>query len=107
MRRRSGKSYGISTGEPRPVGIDDYTGFKVHLDTLQKDWQGLRTQDPDIRNPQDFVRGVKDNSSLPFARPEAPDTFVALPLLWQDGRIMTTQTGDVILGEGLNPADTL
>lgn len=30
------------------------------------------------RNPQDFVRGVKDDQSVPWSRPEAADQFVAL-----------------------------
>lgn len=109
MRRRGGRSYGISTGEPRPEAIDDYTGFKVHLDTLKKDWQGLLTQHPDIRSPQDFVRGIKDDQSLPYSRPESPDTFVAGPLVWQDGTtFITPQNGiGVLLTQGVDPSDTL
>lgn len=107
MRRRGKDRYGTPTGEPVSQGIDDYTGFKVPLASLKKDWAGLYAVDPDRRNPQDFVRGVKDLSNLPFARPESEDTYVALPLLWQDGRVMTTQSGNVILGQGLDPAGTL
>lgn len=104
---RRGKINGTSTGQPEPQGIDDWTGFKVPLKDLKLEWDGLRTVDPDIRNPQDFVRGVRDRVALPFARPEAPDQFVALPLLWENGSFMTTEGGNIILGEGLDPADTL
>lgn len=109
MRRRGGKSYGIPTGEPRPEAIDDYSGFKVHLDTLKKDWQGLLTQQPDIRNPQDFVRGIKDDQSLPYSRPEPPDQFIAGPLIWEDGTtFITPENGvGVLLAQGIDPIDTL
>lgn len=33
----------------------------------------------EVRNPQDFVRGVKDDPSVPWVRAEAPDDFVPLP----------------------------
>ncbi len=110
MRRGGrGRRYGIPTGESRPESIDDYTGFKVHLDTLKKDWQGLLTQNPDRRNPPDFVRGVKDDQSLPYSRPESADVFVALPLLWQDGvTFITTQSGgNDIYQEGIIAEATL
>ena len=95
-----GKRDGTPTGEPVPQGLDDYSGFKVPLGKLEKDWQGLYSVSPDRRNPQDFVRGVKDDQSLPFARPEPPDEYVALPILWEDGvTIMTAQNGS-----GLAPA---
>ena len=103
MRRGRGKKFGIPTGEPRPEAIDDYSGFKVHLDTLKKDWQGLLTQRPDIRNPQDYLRGIKDDQSLPYARPETQDQFIAGPIIWEDDQIMTLQTGGVILTEGVVP----
>jgi hypothetical protein len=51
----------------------------VPLRNLVKQWDGemVDRRFVDKRNPQDFVRGVKDNSALPYARPEAPDTFIA------------------------------
>jgi len=30
------------------------------------------------RNPQDFLRGVRDDQSVPWSRPEASDTFVSV-----------------------------
>lgn len=107
MRRRGKDRYGTPTGEPVPQGIDDYTGFKVPLADLKKDWAGLYAVDPDRRNPQDFVRGVKDLSNLPFARPESEEISVALPIFWQSGAIMTSQRGRVLLTEGIDPLDTL
>jgi hypothetical protein len=100
MRRRGGKSFGTPTGEPQPQAIDDFTGFKVPLKSLRKNWDGLLTQRPDIRNSQDFVRGIKDDMSLPYSRPEPPDTFLALPITWENGAYMTTEQGDNIFQEG-------
>ncbi len=100
---------GTPTGEPRPQSIDDYSGFKVPLEKLRKDWQGLLTVSPDVRNSQDFVRGVKDDQSLPYSRPESADQFVALALEWEDGTtFITAQSGGgVLLTEGIDPAETL
>lgn len=113
MRRggiRGGKDrFGSPTANPpKPQGIDDYTGFKVPLDSLKKDWSGLMTVDPDKRNPQDFVRGVRDNAALPFARPEPEGLSVALPLLWENGSLMYLEgTGQLIYSEGIDPGSTL
>jgi hypothetical protein len=75
-------------GKPEPQGVDDYTGFEVPLRLLQKDWTGLLTVNPDIRNPQDFVTGVTDNQALQEPRPEVPDVFLA--------ESIETETGDDI-----------
>lgn len=97
------KAGGTPTGEPTPQAIDDYSGFKVPLSELKKDWQGLLTVAPDIRNPQDFVRGIKDVQALPYSRPEPPNTFLAAPITWESGAFMTTELGGVIYDEGTQP----
>lgn len=111
MRRgRRGKVNGTPTVNPPQVqAIDDYTGFKVPLGDLKKDWQGLLTTRPDRRNEQDYLRGIKDDSSLPYARPETPSQYVAAPLLWQDGSFMYEEgnSGQLIYSEGVDPASTL
>lgn len=87
---------------PEPQGIDDYTGFKVPLKALKKDWSGLMAVDPDRRNPQDFVRGVRDNAALPVSRPEPEGLSVALPLLWEDGSFIMAENGtDLLYSEGV------
>ena len=47
-------------------------GRKAKANTLERNWQGLyrhpRCNEP--RQTQDFVRGVKDDPSVPFAQPE-------------------------------------
>ena len=50
----------------------------------QKSGRGRRTWDnrfvcdfhKEVRNPQDFVRGVKDDQSVPWSRPTPPDQYV-------------------------------
>lgn len=109
MRPRRGKRYGIPTCEPVPQAIDPASGFKVPLSNLVRQWdnQLIDYRYVDKRNPQDFVRGVRDDQSLPYARPEAPNVFVALPLLWQDGSLMFAENGSILLTEGIDPLDTL
>ena len=51
----------------------------------EKSSNGVKTWDnhyvcrrhKEARNPQDFLKGVKDNQMVPWTRPEAPDTFLA------------------------------
>jgi hypothetical protein len=109
VRPRRGKRYGIPTGEPVPQAVDPASGFKVPLSNLVRQWdnQLVDRRFVDKRNPQDFVRGIKEDVSLPYARPEAPDIFIALPLLWQDGALMFAEDGRILLTEGINPLETL
>lgn len=61
-----------------PNFICDLSGFKLKLSDGVKQWDGafVGRKFVDRRNPQDFVRGVKDNGALPVSRPEAPDVFI-------------------------------
>jgi len=72
------------------MGVSDYFAegqWNFYCDLCgkkQKSGQGVKTWDnrwvcrhhKEIRNPQDFVRGVKDNQSVPWSRPQPPDQFV-------------------------------
>lgn len=113
MYRRQGREgrdrLGTPTCRPEPQAIDPASGFKVPLKDLVRQWdnQMIHKDFVDIRNPQDFVRGVKDTQTLPFARPESPNQFIALNIAWENGAIMTSQSGDVLLTEGINPSNTL
>lgn len=107
---RSGKDrYGTPTGAPEPQAIDPASGFKVPLGNLVRQWdnQLIDYRFVDKRNPQDFVRGVKDVQTLPYARPESPNDFIAGPIIWQSGAFMTEQDGAVLLTEGIDPSETL
>lgn len=104
---RYAKRYGTPTQLAQPQAIDDWSGFKVNLGDLRRQWDGHLTVDPDIRNPQDYLRGIKDNMTLPYARPETPNTYVAINIIWQDGAYMTSQSGQSLLTQGVDPSDTL
>lgn len=93
-------------GRPVPQAIDPVSGFKVPLSELVRQWDGemVSKRFADRRNPQDFVRGVPDKMKLPFARPEAPDQFIALPILSELGFPLLTEDGRVILTEGVVPS---
>lgn len=57
----------------------DLCGAKSKSGTAMKTWDGFYVcrQHKEARNPQDFLRGVKDNQSVPWSRPEkVPETFV-------------------------------
>lgn len=58
--------------------VCDLSGFECKASETVRRWDGLRVlrRFSEERQPQDFVRGVKDNQSVPWARPEAPDTFL-------------------------------
>ena len=49
----------------------DICGFKFKASQLRKTWDELYVcqADYEVRHPQDFVRGVKDDPSVPWERP--------------------------------------
>ena len=63
---------------PRGVAICAFSGFKVPVADLVRNWDGQMVDKRfvDKRNPQDFVRGVKDDQRLPVSRPEPEDVFL-------------------------------
>ncbi len=110
MRRRSFYNRGTPMdGHAEPQAIDPASGFKVPLSRLVRQWDGEMVFDRfvDRRNPQDFLRGRADKMNLPFARPEAPDVFYALNIVWEDQRPMTSEVGNALVTEGVfvNPGD--
>ena len=55
--------------------VDDRSGFKVRSYKTQKEWNGFIVDRRiwEARQPQDFVKGVKDDQTVPEARPRQPD----------------------------------
>jgi hypothetical protein len=49
----------------------DLCGKKAKSGTARKTWEGhyVCASHKEVRNPQDFVRGVKDDQSTPWSRP--------------------------------------
>ena len=57
--------------------ISDYSGRKIRFSEARKTWDGfwVHWTEWEPRQPQDFVRGVKDNPSVPVVR-NPPDIFL-------------------------------
>jgi hypothetical protein len=58
--------------------ISDRTGFAVRAEETRQEWNQLivETKVWEARQPQDLVRGVPDDQSVPDARPLAPAVYV-------------------------------
>jgi len=52
--------------------ICDVCGFKFKAVDLRMRWDGafVCSKDWETRQPQDFVRGLRDNQRVPIARPD-------------------------------------
>jgi hypothetical protein len=76
--------------------ICDKCGKKFKFSMLKKEWDGLYVceKDWEERQPQDYVKGVRDNMSVPVSRPEAPDLFTIVQSTIQlvDGYAVDTYT---------------
>lgn len=61
--------------------ISDRTGFATRAEYTQMEWTGLivERQVWEIRQPQDFVRGVNDDQTVPYARPRISNSPVGIP----------------------------
>lgn len=84
--------------------IDDLTGVAQRVENTRKTWDGNIVADDvyESRQPQDFVRGVRDDPSVKWDRPRPSTfTFVALDdaLYSEDGEILI----DEEFGETLMP----
>lgn len=58
--------------------VCDFSGFKIKRSEARKTWDGylVKKEFWEPRQPQDFVRGKKDNQSVAIARPEQEDQFL-------------------------------
>lgn len=59
--------------------VCDRTGFRIPNTWIRREWTGALVWDRvyEQRQPQDFVTGVKDDTSVPFARPVTDPVFLA------------------------------
>lgn len=78
--------------------VCDRCGFEYKARQLRQEWTGLRVCcGPgtngcfETRHPQEFLKGVKDDQTPPWTRPEPPDTFLT-HRQWND----ETKTWDVV-----------
>lgn len=65
-------------------------GYKRKASEMKLRWDGVRVcrEDWEIRQPQDFVRGVPDEQPTAWTQPESPDTF--------NGSIVAPKTNIVV-----------
>lgn len=66
-------------------------GFKYKNTEMKLRWDNVWCcpEDWEIRQPQDFVRGIKDQMAIPYAVPEPPDVFHGPQY---------TPTGEIVVG---------
>lgn len=57
--------------------VDDRSGFPQRAENVRQEWTGLQVDKAlwEIRQPQDFVKGVKDYQGVPVPRPLPPNVF--------------------------------
>lgn len=75
---------------------DDRSGFVQRAENTREEWTGqiVARNLWEIRQPQDFVRGVRDDQTVPDARPDPPPLFVG-PIFTQLAR--AAAVGDTFL----------
>lgn len=56
----------------------DRTGFRLPNHMLRFEWNNLLVWDRvwEIRQPQDLLRGISDNMSVPYGRPKLQPSFL-------------------------------
>ena len=73
-------------------------GSKFLNDEVEKEWTGLlvcKKRCLDMRHPQDFVRSVPDDQSVPYTSPEPADVFVDVTYIAD-----TVGTQDLVVPSG-------
>lgn len=60
--------------------ICDRTGFAVRAEHTQKQWNNIIVRDRSFENrqPQDFVRGRRDDQTVPQPRPRSANVFLGV-----------------------------
>ena len=84
----------------------DFSGFRVWASETVLTWNKMRVHrrfvgEEQRRHPQELVKGVKDNQSVPNPRPEPADTYLGeavtdvngVPIILTDGTVWTTIGG--------------
>lgn len=69
----------------RYKAICDVCGWEYFASQLKKRWDGLMVcnQDWEVRHPMDFLKGRKEDLSLPWTRPEPTDEFVEVTYIFE------------------------
>lgn len=88
---------------------DDRTGFPQYASRTRQQWNRLIVDESvwEPRQPQDLVRGVRDNQTVGDARPLAPNTFIGNPVYVQMSQAAGVGATDIYVQyiAGLTPGD--
>ncbi len=81
----------------------DVCSKQIYASESKQRWDGfvVCSDDWEPRHPQDFLRTRQDKISVPFSRPEPPDTFVSvgyITIYVEDGYV-ETQNGELYVEE--------
>lgn len=66
--------------------VCDRSGEEHYASDGRMEWNGLFVYKDyyEERQPQDFVRGVKDKQSVPITRSKTEPVFITDPITWDD-----------------------
>ena len=89
---------------------DDRSGFPQRAEQTKREWTNAIVDEKlwEARHPQDYVKGVKDNQTVPLPRPLAPNSFYG-PLYFQVAQDAPPQSWRVILNgtAGISVGDAI
>lgn len=65
---------------PHVRGICQRCGFEYPLHKLRREWTGLLVckEDYDVRHPQDYVRGVRDEQAVRNPSPDPTPVYIGV-----------------------------
>ena len=83
------------------LAICDRCGFKFHASKLRKTWDGLMVDAAcfETRNPQDLMRPIKDDPSVPWTRADADSVTTS------DGMTAVVDVGPSYIAESVGSQD--
>jgi hypothetical protein len=66
--------------------VCDRTGFRLPNTMMQFEWNGLLVYDRvwEERQPQDYLKGIPDNMSVPYGRPNQDPVFITRTVTPED-----------------------
>ncbi len=71
------------------------SGFVIRRSQSRRQWNGLIVdrKDWEAEQPQNYIRAIPDDMSVPDPRPEGADVFFGDPILLEDGNLILLEDG--------------